>query len=394
MFCFCLCFLILLIIFFCRLIAMIAMEHLLLGFKIVMMYVIDDVPRWIREAIAQQHKIERQSLAKDRINKYACGGVNLSPSAGSNKQQKAGILRRGTALVRSFSGIPTAASGGSTGGGGGGGGGSSSVGGIGNASQTHKALVSPCSSNSFGDLDDISIVSGATDDTSHTSSFSQRLLHRLGGGKGHGHHGHSKKGGGGHKGSDPAKPLSISTTSDPRDHKHQHQHQHQQQHYQQQLPRGARDSPRTQGGAGGGVSFFPDGGGGGFGEEYVTIEQAVEEEEGEEAGGTGGAGAALKHKHSTAVERLATAAHQPYGFEPIHMMALIVLPAALHYLQITPWLYLPLAVLFFGCLQSHKERIDRTLAIGIVSDPSLLKVIMEEMPSWPTDSEFQQMVRA
>ena len=95
----------------------------------------------------------------------------------------------------------------------------------------------------------------------------------------------------------------------------------------------------------------------------------------------------------TPADRLVKEATSPYGFDPAHMMLLICLPAVLNYFQITPWLYLPAAVLFFGYLQAKKDRIDRKIAMGIVSDPTLLKLVLEEMPSWPTDSEFQQMVR-
>eukprot|EP00598_Pedospumella_elongata_P011471 CAMPEP_0184996276 /NCGR_PEP_ID=MMETSP1098-20130426/55838_1 /TAXON_ID=89044 /ORGANISM="Spumella elongata, Strain CCAP 955/1" /LENGTH=186 /DNA_ID=CAMNT_0027522693 /DNA_START=16 /DNA_END=572 /DNA_ORIENTATION=+ len=96
-------------------------------------------------------------------------------------------------------------------------------------------------------------------------------------------------------------------------------------------------------------------------------------------------------KKETPTDRLVKETASPYGFDPAHMMILICLPMALQYFNITPWLYLPLAVLFFGYLQQKKDRIDRKIAMGIVTDPTLLRLILEEMPSWPIDGEFQQL---
>lgn len=120
---------------------------------------------------------------------------------------------------------------------------------------------------------------------------------------------------------------------------------------------------------------------------------ALEAVDVDDEGDISGGAEATSGSKLTAVERLSKETSTPFGFDPALMMILICLPLVLNYFRITPWLYIPAAVLFFGYLQSKKDRIDRKIAMGIVSDPTLLKLILEEMPSWPTDSGFQQMVR-
>lgn len=68
---------------------MMVMEHVLLGFKIMMMYVIDDVPRWIREAIAQRNALQRAASSNERISKYAAGESELSSQSASPRSRTA-----------------------------------------------------------------------------------------------------------------------------------------------------------------------------------------------------------------------------------------------------------------------------------------------------------------
>ena len=63
----------------------------------------------------------------------------------------------------------------------------------------------------------------------------------------------------------------------------------------------------------------------------------------------------------------------PYTFNPFNMTLLTLLPALLHQLNISMWVYIPLAVLYFSYLQVAKDRNDRNFAIGIISDPNLIK---------------------
>jgi len=63
----------------------------------------------------------------------------------------------------------------------------------------------------------------------------------------------------------------------------------------------------------------------------------------------------------------------PYTFNPVSITLLTLLPALLHQLNISMWTYVPLAVLYFSYLQVAKDRNDKKLAIGIISDPNLIK---------------------
>lgn len=63
-----------------------------------------------------------------------------------------------------------------------------------------------------------------------------------------------------------------------------------------------------------------------------------------------------------------------FGLDPLGLTVVVVLPAALQYWGISPWLYIPAAVLYLSYLQVQKNRFDRKMAIGIVSDPALIKL--------------------
>lgn len=80
-----------------------------------------------------------------------------------------------------------------------------------------------------------------------------------------------------------------------------------------------------------------------------------------------------------------------YGFDPVSALVLFVTPLALHFLNISPWLYIPIAVLFFSYLQGLKDRQDRQAALGIVSDWKILRLLQSEVPGWLIDSEVQRV---
>ena len=94
-------------------------------------------------------------------------------------------------------------------------------------------------------------------------------------------------------------------------------------------------------------------------------------------GNEAGEGRAQASARDAAIARLLEEQQtSKFGIDPLSMTALTVLPAALQYWGISPWLYIPCAVLYFSYLQAQKDRNDRKLAIGIVSDPALIKLGM------------------
>lgn len=54
------------------------------------------------------------------------------------------------------------------------------------------------------------------------------------------------------------------------------------------------------------------------------------------------------------------------------------------------WLIVPV-VLMIGGYSIKKQRLDSEAAIGIVSDPALLKAIHTEMPAWFYDSDVDRV---
>lgn len=53
-----------------RLMAMLALEHVLFGAKVVMMSIIDDMPRQVQEALARQRVELKQKETQERVEKY------------------------------------------------------------------------------------------------------------------------------------------------------------------------------------------------------------------------------------------------------------------------------------------------------------------------------------
>jgi hypothetical protein len=80
-----------------------------------------------------------------------------------------------------------------------------------------------------------------------------------------------------------------------------------------------------------------------------------------------------------------------FGFDPTSLFWIIFLPIILQFYNVSVYYYVPIAVLFLGYLQTIKARVDRQAAIGIVTNPTLLKLIQTEMPSWFRDSDFQRV---
>eukprot|EP01031_Cornospumella_fuschlensis_P026837 gene26837-32435_t len=96
-------------------------------------------------------------------------------------------------------------------------------------------------------------------------------------------------------------------------------------------------------------------------------------------------------EEAEALRRLNNTLASPFSFNPLSVSALVAMPLALHYSSLSPYLYIPLSVIFLSYYQNMKDRMDRKAAAGIVSDPQLLTFVQQEMPSWLSDSEFQRV---
>lgn len=91
------------------------------------------------------------------------------------------------------------------------------------------------------------------------------------------------------------------------------------------------------------------------------------------------------------VSKLEKQCDTQFGFDPMNMMLLVATPLLLQYFHLSPYLYFPISALCFGYLKAQKDRADRKAAIGIISDPAIMKLVIEEMPSWVSDAEFQRV---
>lgn len=320
---------------------MMVMEHVLLGFKIMMMYVIDDVPRWIREAIAQRNAQQRTASCAARISKYASGEIETLQKAVSPKSRAARRTSTATAaFLHSLSGKPQKGS-------------------------THSHAASPRSASAAqgnappvisSERDDVSVLTETSEKPflrQRASNFLNHFTGRTKTAHTHASSSHNTSTNSIVAPGTAAQSAASSTSAAP-----------------------VQDSARADAMLDEIAQMTEL-----HNEDYPPIDEPEFIE-------TFNAAA---HRES-ATDRLVKETASPFGFDPSHMMILICLPLALDYFNITPWLYLPAAVLFFGYLQSKKDRIDRKIAMGIVSDPTLLKLILEEMPSWPIDGEFQQLV--
>ena len=358
------------------------MEHVLLGFKIMMMYVIDDVPRWIREAIAQQHSMQREASTKERINLYAEGELDpqraLSPrnhrrgsqtmaflQSLAGRTPRSGVIPSNGAGDAALNNNPT---GGNTP----------------RLATANSAITSASSGRSptamSSERDDVSVLTSETE-RPHMHKRAAKFLSHLTG-RSHAKHAHAHA---------PAATSPTAAAPAPVQPVHAPSQTLPAVSPRPDLSR-AQDSLLDEVAE---YTEFPEPGAARHASAlpYTMSMESMENED--TFDGTANSGSTLRKsvlKKETPTDRLVKETASPYGFDPAHMMILICLPMALQYFNITPWLYLPLAVLFFGYLQQKKDRIDRKIAMGIVTDPTLLRLILEEMPSWPTDAEFQQLV--
>jgi hypothetical protein len=65
---------------------------------------------------------------------------------------------------------------------------------------------------------------------------------------------------------------------------------------------------------------------------------------------------------------------QKFAFEPLSLTLLVAIPPLLQWLHVPFWLYIPVALVYFSYLSAEKARNDRKMAIGIVTDPHLVKL--------------------
>jgi hypothetical protein len=79
------------------------------------------------------------------------------------------------------------------------------------------------------------------------------------------------------------------------------------------------------------------------------------------------------------------------SLSPIYFVFLVLLPLILGLLNISLWYSLPIAFLYLGYLQNQKNKAEMGLALGIVKDPQLIKLISSEMPKWFVDSDVETM---
>jgi hypothetical protein len=74
---------------------------------------------------------------------------------------------------------------------------------------------------------------------------------------------------------------------------------------------------------------------------------------------------------------------QKFGFDPFSLSLLVGLPVLLPQLGVPAWAYLPVAVMYFSYLSAEKTRNDHKMAVGIVTDPHLVKLGMQQARFFP-----------
>lgn len=132
----------------------------------------------------------------------------------------------------------------------------------------------------------------------------------------------------------------------------------------------------------------------GGGRSYLEGQLAAEERLLSRGDGSGKGGRSKRSQpeaDNLACAKLSKELSGQFGFDPINMSGLIAVPLLLQSLGTSPYFYVPLAVLYFAYLQAKKDRADRKAAIGIISDPALIKLVVKEMPRWVSDSEHQRV---
>lgn len=94
---------------------------------------------------------------------------------------------------------------------------------------------------------------------------------------------------------------------------------------------------------------------------------------------------------SIAAAKLTSQYNSSFGFNPMTLSTIVLMPQILEKLSISHFYYIPIAMLFLSYLQNIKDSADRKASVGIVSDPAMIKVIIDEMPKWTIESDFQRM---
>jgi hypothetical protein len=80
-----------------------------------------------------------------------------------------------------------------------------------------------------------------------------------------------------------------------------------------------------------------------------------------------------------------------YGFDPISASALMCLPSIFQYFSLSPYFYFPCVVLFLSYFQGIKDQQDRQAALGIVTNPKVLRLVRQDLPGWIIDSEMYRL---
>eukprot|EP01038_Epipyxis_sp_PR26KG_P008646 gene8646-11687_t len=96
-------------------------------------------------------------------------------------------------------------------------------------------------------------------------------------------------------------------------------------------------------------------------------------------------------KSKVNAEKLSGYISSIFQFNPISISILAFFPIVLQYFNISPYVYIPLALAFLCYYQSIKDYHDRKAAIGIITDPAVLQFINQEIPAWLVDSEVERV---
>ena len=89
--------------------------------------------------------------------------------------------------------------------------------------------------------------------------------------------------------------------------------------------------------------------------------------------------------------KLAGHATSKFGFNPLTVSLLLIVPPGLQVLGVSPWFYIPICATVLYYFQVQKDRQDRKAALGIVGDPDILRFVLKEVPNWYKDSEFHRV---
>lgn len=71
-----------------------------------------------------------------------------------------------------------------------------------------------------------------------------------------------------------------------------------------------------------------------------------------------------------------------FGYNPLLLIGVVTTPVLLTALDVSPYWYIPISVLFFSYLKADKDRKDRKAAAGIVVDDNVMKYVLQLLPAW------------